>query len=100
MKRIMLLVTVAAMMAAMLALSGAALAQGDVCVSIKGETPVDKGDSECFSDTTSQAVAVNDSDALAINDSNAVAVNKAWAIGLQDCTVTAQNGDIDVCVFF
>ena len=49
-KRIGLMV--AAMMALMLALSGAALAQeapggGDVCVSIKGDTKVDKGETTC-----------------------------------------------------
>jgi hypothetical protein len=60
-RRSILLVTVALMMVAwMMALSGAALAQGgDVCVSNKGDTKVDRGDSTCSSDETSRAVAVN-----------------------------------------
>ena len=64
MKRIIfLLATVAAVT---IALPGAAaLAQeegdrggGDVCVSVKGDTKVDRGDSECSSDETSRAVAI------------------------------------------
>jgi uncharacterized protein (DUF2141 family) len=97
-KRILVLLTVAAMMALMMVLSEAALAKGDPCVSINGDYKVQKG-SICFSDTTSQAVAVNSSNSLALNSSTAVAVNDSLALGLIDCTATAQNGDIDVCVF-
>jgi hypothetical protein len=52
MKRILVLLTVTAMMALMMTVSGVAAAQGgaDVCVSNKGETKVQKGDSECGSD--------------------------------------------------
>ena len=60
MRRIPMLLTV--MMAAMVAFSGAALARGgDVCLSIKGQPKVQKGDSICESDSTSKAVAVDDS---------------------------------------
>ena len=83
MKRILVLSTVAAMMALMMAMSGVALAQGsaDVCVSNKGETKVDKGDSTCFSDSTSHAVAHNDSTALAFDT----------------CTAKANNGQFERC---
>jgi hypothetical protein len=59
MRRMLLLMTVGAMLAAlMITLSGVALAQGgDVCVSNKGDSKVDKGDSTCSSDSTSHAVA-------------------------------------------
>jgi hypothetical protein len=68
MKRILVLLTVAAMMALMMAVSGVAAAQGgDVCVSNKGETKVQKGDSTCSSDATSHAVATKGSSATAIN---------------------------------
>ena len=102
MRRFLVLLTVAAMMlAVMMALSGVAQAQGgDVCVSLQGETTVQMGTSTCTSDATSHAVAVNDSEAVAQFGSNAVAVNDSLALGLHECTVTAQNGDIDVCVFF
>ena len=85
MKRIIfLLATVAAVT---IALPGAAaLAQeegdrggGDVCVSVKGDTKVDRGDSECSSDETSRAVAIKDSDAFAEQDSRATAVNDSEA---------------------
>lgn len=80
MRRIPMLLTV--MMAAMVAFSGAALAQGgDVCVSIKGQPKVQKGDSICESDSTSKAVAVDDSDADAD----------------EGCTLTAHNGEIVEC---
>jgi len=68
-------------------------------VSINGETKVDKGESTCSSDDTSHAVAVNNSRAEATNSSTAVAVNDSLALGLIDCTVTAQNGEIDACAF-
>ena len=79
MRRIMLLFTVAATMAAMMALPGAALAD-DVCVSHEGETIYDSGPSRCSSDPTSQAVAVNGSEASPQIDSEAVAANDSGAI--------------------
>ena len=76
MRRMLLLMTVAATMALMMAISGVAVAQGgDVCVSNKGETKVQKGDSSCFSDATSHAVATNGSQAGAVDDSKANAHN-------------------------
>jgi len=48
-KRILVLLAVAAMMALMMALSEAALAEADVCVSIKGDPKVDEGASSCVS---------------------------------------------------
>ena len=100
-KRILVLLTVAAMMALMMALSDAALAQPDVCVSVKGgEEKVQKGTSTCFSDSTSQSVAVNGSTSLALDSSTAVAVNDSLALALAECTiVTTQPGELDVCVF-
>ena len=70
------LLTVVALMVVMVALSGAALAQGgaDVCVSNKGENKVQKGDSTCVSGPTSHAVATNDSCATAVG-TNAKAKN-------------------------
>jgi hypothetical protein len=90
MKRIMLLmVSVALMLGLMVALSGAALAQGaDVCVSIKGETKVDRGESTYGSSDTSHAVAFDDSKATATNNSFAEAF---------DCTATAHNGEGETC---
>ncbi len=75
--RWLLLATLAALVVGMMAVSGVALAQGgaDVCVSNKGQTKVQKGDSTCFSDATSHAVAHKDSDATAIGDSKAKAKN-------------------------
>jgi hypothetical protein len=116
----MMLVTVAAMMAALLmALSGAALAQearggGDVCVSDRGETLIDIGASSCYTGPASQAVAVNDSfaysdfdggEALAVNhsealaevDSEAVAVNHSDAFAFDSCSATALNGEVERC---
>ncbi len=58
-------------------------------MSIKGDTKVDKGESTCFSDTTSKAVAVNDSRAEASIDSKATAVN--------DCDATADFGEVEEC---
>jgi hypothetical protein len=100
-KRILVLLTVAAMMALMMALSEAALAQPDVCVSVKnGQQVISKGGtSTCFSDSTSHSVAVNGSTSLALDSSTAVAVNDSVALGLAACTVTTQNGELDVCVF-
>ena len=93
MKRIMLMVTVALMLGLMVALSGAALAQGaDVCVSIKGETKVQKGESFCQSDETSRAVAVNAMYAVALGDSKAVAVNNgSQAFAFDNGKATAVN---------
>ena len=103
----------AMMLAAMMALSGMALAQGDVCVSIKGDTKVDNGDSTCFSDATSKAVAVNDSDAIAqdegsrataVNNSDAFAADFSRATAVNDssalainCIATAHNGEVEEC---
>src|ERR671911_1223837 len=101
MKRIMFLLAATAMMAAMIAIPGVALAQGgDVCVSLQGETTVQMGTSTCTSDATSHAVAVNDSEAVAQFGSNAVAGNDSLALGVHEGTVAAQKGDIYVCVFF
>jgi D-arabinose 5-phosphate isomerase GutQ len=97
-QRIILLVTVGLCLAAMMALSGVALAQGgDVCVSIKGETKVDKGDSTCSSDSTSHAVAHNDSLAVANTDSQAQANNDSTALAFDSCTATAHNGEQEIC---
>jgi redox-regulated HSP33 family molecular chaperone len=99
-KRILALLTLTAMMALMIALSEAALAEADVCVSIQGDPKVDKGASTCFSEDTSKAVAVNSSDATALNDATAVAVNDSFALGVIDCTiVTTHPGEFDACVF-
>jgi hypothetical protein len=77
-----LLVLVAMMLVAMMALSGAVLAQGaDVCVSNKGDTKVDKGPSTCTSDSTSHAVAVKGSEAIATNSSKARAIKGSRARG-------------------
>jgi hypothetical protein len=89
MRRILLVLTVAAMLAVMMSLSGVALAQGcDVCVSIKGELKVNSegGTSTCSSQpgTQSRAVAVNGSTAHASGDSTALAINTSVA--------TASNG--------
>ena len=100
MRRIMVLLAASAMMAAMLAMPGVALAEADVCVSIKGHTKVDEGASSCFSSPDSRAVAVNSSDALALNNATAVAVNDSFALGVIDCTiVTTQPGELDACAF-
>jgi hypothetical protein len=109
MRRILLVLTVAAMMA----MSGVALAQGDVCVSIKGEEKMQKGASICESDTTSRAKAIkgsqanadfgsdakaiNGSDALASDDSTAAATNDGQANATDNCTATAQNGENVSC---
>src|SRR5215216_4637048 len=83
------------MMAALLmALSGAALAQdrggADVCVSDEGELLVDIGASNCFSDATSQAVAINDSGAPGF-DGEAVAVNHSLVFASFDSEAMAVN---------
>ena len=98
-KRILLLLTVTAMLALMMALSEAALAEADVCVSIKGDPKVDKGESTCVSDPDARAVAVNGSEAIALNNTTAVAVNDSFALGVIDCTITVQNGGFDACAF-
>jgi hypothetical protein len=113
-RRSILLVTSALMLVAlMMAVSGAALAQGDVSVSNKGETKVQKGISTCGSDSTSHAVAHNDSEAFAVDDSNAKATNDSSVMAVDDgnaqahkdsfagafgdCTATAQNGEDVTC---
>ena len=64
------------LMALMMAVSGVAAAQGgDVCVSNKGETKVQKGESSCNSDSTSHAVATNDSSTSAVGGCNTTAHN-------------------------
>ncbi len=84
-----------------------------MCVSLQGETKVQKGTSVCYSDTTSQAIAVNDSDAFATfgskatatNDSAAFAfffsearaINDSFADARDDRTATAQNGEVVEC---
>lgn len=99
MRRVLLLVTTLTLMmlAAMMALSKRSLAQGEVCVRIKGQTKVDRGASGCSSDSTFQAVAVNGSIADAHNDSQATAVNDSTAGASSDCTATAQNGEVEIC---
>jgi hypothetical protein len=121
-RRTIFLVTVALMMSVtMMALSGVALAQsGDVCVRVKGETKVDRGESTCGSSNTSHAVAFNDSKETATNDSiasasgdgKARATNDSFAIAQADskatatnnsfaeafdCTATAHNGEGETC---
>ena len=68
-----------------------------MCVSVKGDTRVDKGESGCVSDETLHAVAFNGSEAVAIFDSRAQAVNDSEAIAVEDCTATAHNGALEVC---
>jgi hypothetical protein len=94
--RWLMLATLAALVVGMMAVCGVALAQGgaDVCVSNKGETKVQKGDSTCFSDSTSHAVATNDSDATAIGDSNkANAHNDSSATSVGTGNKTQANND-------
>jgi hypothetical protein len=103
MRRILLVLTVAAMMAAlMMSLSGVALAQGgDVCVSVKGEVRADSegGPSDCFSDSTSLAVAVNNSTAVALANSKAKAINNSQVFTGDDSKTTAIN-DSDAFALF
>jgi hypothetical protein len=91
--KMLTVVVSAAIMVAMLAMSGVALAKGgaDVCVSNKGETKVDKGDSSCFSDSTSHAVATKDSNAVAVEDSKAQAHNNSNAAAVDGAHATAVN---------
>src|SRR5918994_7954314 len=98
MKRIMVLLAATAMMAAMLAIPGVALAQGgDVCVSNKGDTKVQTGSSTCFSDSTSQAVAVGDNTAFATQNSKARALKNSDAVALDNCSATADDGLREGC---
>jgi hypothetical protein len=107
-----LLASVVAVAAALMAaMSGAALA--DVCASRGGETVVLGGTSTCFSDSTSQAAALNGSSAGAAFDSQAVAANNSRALanyGSQavalngstafanfNCVATALSGEEDIC---
>ncbi len=80
-KRIQVLLMAAMMLlVAMMAVSGAALAQGgEVSVSNNGETKVGRGTSTCSSDATSHAVAVNDSEAGTFINSEATATNSSAA---------------------
>ena len=71
--------TAVLMIAISVAISGAAFAQGgDVCVSVKGDTKVQKGDAACLSDPSSKAVAVNGSAAVAGSGSHAVATGDCF----------------------
>ena len=93
--------TTSMILAAMLmALAGAALAQPgggpDVCVSIKGDTKVDKGESTCFSNSTSKAVAVKGSYAVAYRDSRAHAVNDSLATADRDSRAHAVNNSFAI----
>ena len=103
MRRITSVLSVMVVMAAMVAVSGAALAQeprggADVCVSQGGQTIYDMGASSCFSNPTSQAVAINHSDfAAAQNNSQAVAINRSVAIARNVCSVAALNGQNETC---
>jgi hypothetical protein len=101
MKRILVLLTVAVMTALIMAFSGVAAAQGgDVCVSNKGETKVQKGASTCSSSPTSHAVATNGSDATANgSDSKANAHNDSSATTVgSDNKASATNGSSATCV--
>jgi hypothetical protein len=81
------------MLAVLLMVAGGgqiAAAQGDPCVSIKGNEKVNKG-SFCFSDDTSKAIAVNNSSAVALGNSKAIAVNNSSAVALINSEATAIN---------
>jgi len=69
-------------------------ASGDVCVSVHGATRVSNGASQCFSDSTSKAVAVNNSIAFSAigGGGQAVAVNGSNATGVSDGQAVAVNG--------
>src|SRR5918995_3581979 len=97
MKRILVLMTATAMMAAMMAMPGVALAQGgDVCFIKNGETKVQKGTtSSCTTDSTSTAFALKDSDATAFSGSKATSTNDSEAIAFGNCTATAHNGEVE-----
>ena len=93
MKRNLVLVAVALMMALMMAVSGVALAQGgDVCVSNKGQTKDQRGTSTCSSDSISRALAVNESSATAVNNSQATAINNSVATASANSQATASAG--------
>ncbi len=72
-KRIMVL-PIAVVMVVMVASPAFARGGADVCVSQGGQTVYDTGASNCFSDATSQAVAINRSFANASESSQAVAI--------------------------
>jgi hypothetical protein len=98
-RKMLSVVVSAAIMVAMMAMPGVALAQGgDVCVSIKGDEKVDKGDSECFSDETSKAVATKDSTAVAADNGKANAHNDGVAVGVDHGKAHATNCAIAVAV--
>src|SRR5918995_911331 len=93
MKRILVLMTATAMMAAMIAIPGVALAQGgDVCFIKNGETKVQKGTtSSCTTDSTSTAFALKDSDATAFSGSKARAIKGSEAFAVVNSEATATN---------
>ena len=91
MKRIIMLVTMALMLAFAMALSGVALAQGgaDVCLSNKGDVKVQKGTSTCSPDSTSRAVALKGSTAIAVENSTARATKNSTAASINNSKATA-----------
>src|SRR5918994_1416760 len=93
MKRILVLMTATAMLAAMIAIPGVALAQGgDVCFIKNGETKVQKGTtSSCTTDSTSTAFALKDSDATAFSGSKARAIKGSEAFAVVNSEATATN---------
>ena len=66
-------------------------------MSHEGETIYDRGPSNCDSDPTSTAVALNHSFADANNDSVAVAFNHSAAVAFNACTATAVSGQEEEC---
>src|SRR5918993_5945796 len=93
MKRILVLLSATAMMVAMMAMSGVALAQGgDVCFIKNGEPKVQKGTtSTCTTDSTSTAFALKDSDATAFSGSKARAIKGSEAFAVVNSEATATN---------
>jgi hypothetical protein len=82
----------------MIAICGSAFARGgDVCVCVKGESKIQKGDAACFSDPSSRAVAVNDSGAVAVQYSTAVGVDDSQAVATGHCVAFAAHGARQVC---
>ena len=112
MKKRLLVLPMAVVMVVMGASPAFASAGADVCVSQGGQTVYDTGASGCFSDPTSQAVAIggfadasNASQSVAIdrsvagalNHSQAVAIDDAFAFAFDDCAVVALNGGEETC---
>lgn len=56
------------MLVALMTAAGGTAAQGDVCVGIHGDTKIGEGDSTCYSNETSRAIAVNGGNADALFD--------------------------------